>query len=84
MDELDAVADDLDAAISRLQDVALDGCPPCTMTDSSPLPFIHWAWSETEHRWTGMTFHEHQAWLARPDLDPCQFRLPSDGVVTRS
>ena len=30
------------------------------------------AWSEREHRWVPMTFVEHQARLARPDLDPVE------------
>jgi|GEM_PF-4254073 len=34
---------------------------------------IYSAWSEREHRWVAMTFDEHQAWLARPDLDPVEF-----------
>ncbi len=34
---------------------------------------IYSAWSERERRWVAMTFYEHQAWLARPDLDPVEF-----------
>jgi hypothetical protein len=33
----------------------------------------YWAWSERGQRWLAMTFQEHQAWLARPDLDPLDF-----------
>jgi hypothetical protein len=41
-------------------------------TQGSPLRAFS-AWSELERRWVVMTFQEHQAWLARPDLDPIEF-----------
>lgn len=72
MNELDDVADDLDAAIRRFEDAALAGHTVFS-TGSPALPLIHRAWSEVERQWITMTFHEHQAWLARPDLDPGAF-----------
>jgi len=33
----------------------------------------YWAWSEKRRQWIAMTFPQHQAWLARPDLDPIEF-----------
>jgi len=41
-------------------------------TEHPPLPTYR-AWSERERRWVAMTFVEHRAWLARPDLDPAEF-----------
>jgi len=73
VDELDRVSDDLDVAIGRLQAALPDRPGIFAMTELPPLPFIHWAWSEDERRWISMTFHENQAWLARPDLDPVEF-----------
>ena len=73
VDELDHVSEDLDAAISQLRTVTVEQRDIYTLTELPALPFIHWAWSEQERRWVTMTFHENQAWLARPDLDPLEF-----------
>ena len=43
-----------------------------TLTDHSRIPEYP-AWSERERRWVVLTFDEHRAWLARPDLDPVVF-----------
>jgi hypothetical protein len=42
------------------------------VTEHPPFPAYR-ASSERERRWVAMTFDEHQAWLARPDLDPVEF-----------
>lgn len=33
----------------------------------------YWAWSFEERRWVCLTFGQHQAWMARPDLDAWEF-----------
>ncbi len=71
--ELDDISDDLDAAMGRLRSAAGTGHQALAVTPFPGLPFIHLAWSEEEDRWISMTFHENQAWLARPDLDPREF-----------
>jgi hypothetical protein len=73
VDELDDVVDDLDTAIRRFRDAVRADDKMFTATQSPALSFMQWAWSEVERRWISMTFHEHQAWLARPDLDPSEF-----------
>jgi len=44
------------------------------MTEYPPF-LVYRAWSDRERRWLAMTFVEHQAWLARPDLDPAEIAL---------
>jgi len=43
-----------------------------TLSELLPTP-EYWVWSERECRWVAMTFDEHRASLARPDLDPAEF-----------
>ena len=43
----------------------------------------YWAYSEKVQCWVAMTFQEHQAWLARPDLDPVEFASDHVSDVVR-
>jgi len=48
--------------------------PHDTSTLSEPPRIPEYpAWSERECRWVVLTFDEHRAWLARPDLDAVEF-----------
>jgi len=81
VNELDTVADDLETAIRRFENAVLARGRTFTANESPTLPLVHQAWSEVERRWITMTFHEHQAWLARPDRDPSDFALQGDGAL---